>query len=305
MNLTVSPSVRNNFSLVIMSPQYLTKEAIEKFISLALEEDHGDGDHSSLGSIPENASDTANLLIKDDGMLAGVELAKAVFHYVDPSIEFNQIKNDGDIIQSGQVAFTVKGNVRAILGAERLALNCMQRMSGIATYTSRLTNLVKGTNAKLLDTRKTTPNFRLPEKWAVYIGGGYNHRYGLFDMVMLKDNHIDYAGGVKNAINSTVSYLEKSGKDLKIEIEIRNLRELEEVLAVGKVHRILLDNMLPSDMRQAVSRIDGKYETEASGGITEKTIREIAETGVDYISVGALTHSYQSLDMSLKAQKEK
>ena len=218
---------------------------------------------------------------------------------------FHAFTSDGQSIENGEVGFEVSGNARSILGAERLVLNCLQRMSGIATYTQKLTAIVNGTRAKLLDTRKTTPNFRLPEKWAVQIGGGYNHRFGLYDMVMLKDNHIDYAGGVENAINSVVSYLEKIGKNLKIEIEIRNLRELEEVLRVGKVHRIMLDNMLPSDIREAIGLIGGRYETEASGGITEKTIRDIAETGVDYISVGALTHSYRSLDMSLKAANKK
>ncbi len=284
-----------------MSPTYLTKEAINRFIALAIEEDHGDGDHSSLGSIPESAIQKAELKIKDEGIIAGLEMAQHIFHFLDSTIEIDFFKNDGDPISSGEIGFRVEGNARNILGAERLVLNCLQRMSGAATYTQYLTSLIKGTDAKLLDTRKTTPNFRLPEKWAVMIGGGVNHRYGLFDMIMLKDNHVDYAGGIKNAINSTVSYLEKTGKDLKIEIEIRNLRELEEVLAVGQIHRIMLDNMLPSDMRQAIRMLDGKYETEASGGITEKNIREIAETGVNFISVGALTHSYKSLDMSLKA----
>lgn len=288
-----------------MSPSYLTPKAIDHFIITALKEDHGDGDHSSLGSIPEDATNTAELIIKDEGIIAGVELAERIFKKVDPELEFKPFKSDGDPINHGEIAFTVHGNVRSILGAERLVLNCMQRMSGIATYTKKLTSMVNGTNAKLLDTRKTTPNFRLPEKWAVEIGGGYNHRFGLYDMIMLKDNHIDYAGGVRNAIESVVSYLEKTGKNLKIEIEIRNLRELEEVLSVGQVHRIMLDNMLPSDIRHAITLIGGRYETEASGGITEKTIREIAETGVDFISVGALTHSYQSLDMSLKALKVK
>jgi nicotinate-nucleotide pyrophosphorylase (carboxylating) len=288
-----------------MSPAYLTEKAISQFITLALDEDHGDGDHSSLGSIPENAENRAQLIIKDEGLLAGVELAEMIFQKVDPEVTFLKKMSDGDFVQHGDIAFLVEGKARSILGAERLVLNCMQRMSGIATYTKKLSSLVNGTKAKLLDTRKTTPNFRLAEKWAVSIGGGYNHRFGLYDMVMLKDNHIDYAGGVKEAINSTVSYLENLGKDIKIEIEIRNLPELNEVLSIGRVHRILLDNMLPSDIRQAIKMIGGKYETEASGGITEKTIREIAETGVDYISVGALTHSYTSLDMSLKAIKEK
>jgi len=210
-------------------------------------------------------------------------------------------KKDGDLVETGEIGLSVEGNSRSILSAERLVLNCLQRMSAIATYTHHMNQLIKGSKAKLLDTRKTTPLFRLPEKWAVVIGGGVNHRFGLYDMVMLKDNHIDFAGGVKNAINQTVEYLESNSLDLKIEIEVRSLRELDEVLDVGKVHRVMLDNMLPSDIRQAIKMIGGRFETEASGGITEKTIAEIAETGVDYISVGALTHSYKSLDMSLKA----
>ncbi len=284
-----------------MSPEYLEKKRLNRFIQQALEEDHGDGDHSSIGSVPENANSTASLLIKDDGILAGVEMARSIFKYVDDEIEFEAYKQDGEWVENQEHAFQVSGNARRILGAERFVLNCMQRMSGIATYTNHLNSMIKGTNAKLLDTRKTTPNFRIAEKWAVYIGGGVNHRFGLFDMVMLKDNHIDYAGGVAKAIKSLHRYLENAGKDLKIEIEVRNLRELDEVLETGGVHRIMLDNMLPSDMKTAIALIGNKYETEASGGITEKTIREIAETGVDYISVGALTHSYTSLDMSLKA----
>jgi nicotinate-nucleotide pyrophosphorylase (carboxylating) len=286
-----------------MESSYLTKTAIHKFVLSAIKEDHGDGDHSSLGSIPMDKEVKAHLLIKDDGILAGIEMAKAIFHFISKSIQFDQKLKDGDKVGFGDIGFEVTGNAREILGAERLALNCLQRMSGIATYTNFLKSLIKGSHARLFDTRKTTPNFRIAEKWAVAIGGGTNHRFGLYDMVMLKDNHIDFAGGVKNAIESIISYLEKTGKELKIEIEIRNLPELEEVLAVGHVHRIMLDNMLPSDMRQAIVMIGGRYETEASGGITEQTIQEIAETGVDFISVGALTHSYKSLDMSLKAIK--
>lgn len=288
-----------------MSPTYLTDQAIDQFISMALEEDHGDGDHSSLGSIPADAKQQARLISKAEGMLAGVDLARRIFHKVDPSIALEVSFEDGSSIAFGDVVMQVSGNTQNILATERLVLNCMQRMSGIATYTSFLNSLIRGTEAKLLDTRKTTPNFRLPEKWAVHIGGGVNHRYGLYDMIMLKDNHVDYAGGISEAVHSTVSYLEKVGKSLKIEIEVRNLREVEEVLSVGHVHRIMLDNMLPSDIRAAVQMIGSDYETEASGGITEKNIREIAETGVDYISVGALTHSYESLDMSLKAVKQK
>ncbi len=284
-----------------MPPEYLTPKRIDEFITHALREDHGDGDHSSLGSIPADSIQKAQLLIKDDGILAGVELSKSIFKHVSSSIEVHVRLEDGSAVEKGDIGFYVIGNARAILGAERLVLNCMQRMSGIATYTHYLNSLIKGTQARLLDTRKTTPNFRLPEKWAVAIGGGVNHRFGLYDMIMLKDNHIDYAGGVKNAIRNTNAYLESIEKPLKIEIEVRNLQELEEVLETGDVHCIMLDNMLPSDMKQAIQMIGGRYETEASGGITEKTIREIAETGVDYISIGALTHSYRSLDMSLKA----
>ena len=280
---------------------YLSTSKLQEFIQNALAEDHGDGDHSSIGSISTNTSVNAQLLFKDAGIVAGMELAKLIFETVSENIYFEPFKKDGDPILSGEIGFQVTGNARDVLAAERLVLNCMQRMSGIATYTHFLKDLIKNSKAKLLDTRKTTPNFRLAEKWAVTIGGGLNHRFGLYDMVMLKDNHIDFAGGVPNAINSIISYLEKSGKQLKIEIEVRNLQELKEVLSVGGIHRIMLDNMLPSEMRQAVDLIGGKYETEASGGITEKSIVEIAETGVDYISVGALTHSYKSLDMSLKA----
>lgn len=284
-----------------MNLPYLTKKNINAFIKAALAEDIGDGDHSSLGSIPESATSQAHLIFKDDGMIAGLALAEKIFHYVDPDLELKFIKKDGDMMDSGEVAFNISGSSRSILSTERLVLNCMQRMSAIATYTHHMNSLIKGSNAKLLDTRKTTPLFRLPEKWAVVIGGGLNHRFGLYDMVMLKDNHIDFAGGVKNAIEQTVAYLKKNNLELKIEIEVRGLKELEEVLEIGQVHRVMLDNMLPSDIRQAIKMIDGRFETEASGGITEKTIAEIAETGIDFISVGALTHSYRSLDMSLKA----
>lgn len=284
-----------------MSYNYLSNSYVNYFIKHALHEDIGDGDHSALGSIPAEAKNKAKLIIKDSGMLAGVELAQRIFAYISPDIIVEKFIEDGTHVEYGQIAFTVEGPARELLSAERLVLNCMQRMSGAATYTHYLCGLIKGTGTKLLDTRKTTPNFRLAEKWAVKIGGGTNHRFGLFDMVMLKDNHIDYAGGVKNAITSTVAYLEEKKKKLKIVVEVRNLDELREVIETGHVYRVLLDNMLPSDMRQAIQMIDGQFETEASGGISEKNIREIAETGVDYISVGAMTHSYKSLDMSLKA----
>lgn len=288
-----------------MNFPYLSEENINQFISSALHEDIGSGDHSSLGSIPDHQVSKANLLIKDHGMLAGIELAEKIFKAVDPNIEIELFKKDGDIVDFGETALTVSGKAQAILSAERLALNCMQRMSGVATYTHQMCQLIKGTGAKLLDTRKTTPNFRLAEKWAVAIGGGVNHRFGLYDMVMLKDNHIDYAGGVTQAIEATSAYLAENGLDLKIEVEVRNMLELKQVIESGKVFRVLLDNMLPSDMKQAVALVNGKMETEASGGITEKNIRDIAETGVDYISVGALTHSIKSLDLSLKAEKTK
>ncbi|WP_370088504.1 carboxylating nicotinate-nucleotide diphosphorylase [Ekhidna sp.] len=284
-----------------MNLPYLTTKNINAFIKAALAEDIGSGDHSSLGSIPEDATSQAHLIIKDDGMIAGLELAEKIFNYVDADLKLDFIKKDGDLVESGEVGFNITGSSRSILSTERLVLNCLQRMSAIATYTHHMNLLIKGSKAKLLDTRKTTPLFRLPEKWAVVIGGGVNHRFGLYDMVMLKDNHIDFAGGVKNAINQTVAYLEKNNLNLNIEIEVRSLKELEQVLDVGQVHRVMLDNMLPSDIKQAIKMIGGRFETEASGGITEKTIAEIAETGVDYISVGALTHSYKSMDMSLKA----
>ena len=284
-----------------MKPDYLTDKSIRSFIKNAFSEDIGDGDHSSIGSIPEKATSKAQLLIKADGMIAGLEMADRIFKYVDDSLVINFSKKDGDMVEVGEVGFEVSGNSRSILSAERLVLNCLQRMSAVASYTHYLTGLIKGTKAKLLDTRKTTPLFRLAEKWAVVIGGGVNHRFGLYDMVMLKDNHIDFAGGVKQAIEKTVAYLTKNKPELKIEVEVRSLDELQEVIEIGQVHRVMLDNMLPSEIKQAIQMIGGRFETEASGGITEKNITEIAETGVDYISVGALTHSYRSLDMSLKA----
>lgn len=284
-----------------MQPPYLSDKKINAFIKAALAEDLGSGDHSSLGSIPTLATNQAHLLIKADGMIAGLDLARRIFEFVDNKLKMEFLKKDGDLVETGEVAFNVEGSSRSILSAERLVLNCLQRMSAIATYTHYLNGLIRGTKAKLLDTRKTTPLFRLPEKWAVLIGGGLNHRFGLYDMVMLKDNHIDFAGSVKDAILSTCDYLERNKLSLDIEVEVRSLSELSQVLDVGRVRRILLDNMLPSDIREAIKMIGGKYETEASGGITEKNIADIAETGVDYISVGALTHSYTSLDMSLKA----
>lgn len=268
-----------------------------------MKEDIGDGDHSSLAAIPEDLQQEAQLLIKDDGVIAGLQLAEWIFKRFDDTLEVVLLKQDGDVVCEGDIGLRVKGKARSILSTERLVLNCLQRMSGIATYTRKMTELIHHTKAKLLDTRKTGPNFRIAEKWAVKIGGAENHRFGLYDMIMLKDNHVDYAGGVAQAIASTKKYLKENEKDLKIEVETRNLREVEEALAAGGVDVIMLDNMLPSMMQDALRMINGQCQTEASGGITEKNIKEIAETGVDFISVGALTHSYTSLDISLKAVK--
>lgn len=284
-----------------MKPAYLTPESLQNFIQSALLEDIGPGDYSSLASIPEGKTGKAKLLIKDDGILAGVELAGEIFKAVDPRLEVQFLKKDGDPVKVGDVGLVVSGPSASILSAERLVLNCMQRMSAIATKTHRLSQMISHTKAKLMDTRKTTPNFRLMEKWAVLIGGGVNHRFALYDMVMLKDNHVDFAGGIRAAIDRTKKYLSDHSLKLKIEIETRNLAEVKEVLAVGGVDYIMLDNMDYSTMREAVRLIDGKYSTEASGGITENTLAAVAECGVDYISMGALTHSVSSLDISLKA----
>ncbi|QCR23940.1 carboxylating nicotinate-nucleotide diphosphorylase [Pontibacter sp. SGAir0037] len=286
-----------------MKPTYLTEKSIAEFISRALAEDIGDGDHSSLASIPADAQNQARLLVKGEGILAGVELATYIFRTVDPDLQVEVLLQDGASVAFGDIALTVKGRAQSILTAERLVLNCMQRMSGIATYTHYLSRLIEGTNATLLDTRKTTPNFRMMEKWAVVIGGGRNHRFGLYDMVMLKDNHVDYAGGIKEAIEATRRYLKDKGKELQIEVETRTLEEVREAIETGGIQRVLLDNMSPDMMREAVRMVGGRYETEASGGITEETIAEVARTGVDYISVGALTHSTKSMDLSLKAYK--
>jgi len=286
-----------------MRPSYLTDWAIHEFIKNALIEDIGEGDHSSLGAVPASKINKARLLIKDDGIIAGLEIAEKIFRQVNPSLVVTFFKKDGEKVKKGEIAFIVEGPAQSILSSERLVLNCMQRMSGIATYTDYLRKLIEGTRAQLMDTRKTTPNFRLMEKWAVAIGGGKNHRFALYDMVMLKDNHVDMAGGIRPAIENTRKYLSDKNKDLKIEIETRNLKEVEEVLKVGGIDIIMLDNMNVDDMKKAVEMIGGKYKTEASGGITEKTLRSIAECGVDYISVGALTHSVKSLDLSLKVEK--
>ena len=282
--------------------EYQAPEYIQHFIKEALHEDLGDGDHTSLATVPTSATGSASLLVKDTGVLAGVELAKAIFHYVDPNLNLTFFKQDGDWIEPGMTVLEVNGLSQSILKAERLVLNCMQRMSGIATYTRSLVQIIHGTKAKLLDTRKTTPNFRLAEKWACKIGGATNHRYGLFDMILIKDNHVDFAGGIPAALEKAFAYNLLRGNTLAIEIEVRNEKELDEVLKIGGVQRIMLDNFSPSQLRDAVRKINGRFITEASGGINETTLRAYAETGVDFISVGALTHHIKSLDLSLKAK---
>jgi len=274
---------------------------IDELIKQALAEDIGDGDHSSLATIPENAQGKAHLLVKENGVIAGIDIARKVFSFVDSNIVFTQFIEDGTKVKIGDIAFEVSGKSTSLLTAERLALNYMQRMSGIATKTNYYVNLLQGLNTKVLDTRKTTPLMRELEKKSVKLGGGYNHRFGLYDMIMIKDNHIDFAGGIAQAIDATHRYLKEKAKSLKIEIEVRDFDELNQVLKRGNIDRIMLDNFTPDAIRKALILIDGKYETEASGGITEETIRVYAETGVDYISVGALTHHIRSLDMSLKA----
>lgn len=278
-------------------------ELIESLLNLAFAEDIGDGDHSTLSCIPADKMGKAKLIIKEQGVLAGVELAKKVFHKFDPSIKMEVFINDGAEVKPGDVAFIVEGKDQSLLQTERTVLNIMQRMSGIATTTRKYVNLLSGLHTRVLDTRKTTPGLRVIEKMAVKIGGGVNHRMGLFDMIMLKDNHVDFAGGIEQAITKTKNYLKEKGKNLKIEIEVRNLDELEEVMRVGGIDRIMLDNFDIPTTREAVKRIAGKYETESSGGITIDTLRQYAECGVDFISVGALTHSVKGLDMSLKAAK--
>jgi nicotinate-nucleotide pyrophosphorylase (carboxylating) len=274
---------------------------IDEIIDNALREDIGDGDHSTLACVREDAKGEAKLLIKEDGILAGVELVERIFNRFDPELKFTAFLKDGDKVKVGDIAFTVKGSSRSILTTERLVLNFMQRMSGIAKQTHELVSLIEGTSAKLLDTRKTTPGIRYMEKWAVRIGGGHNHRFALYDMIMLKDNHIDYAGGIEQAINRTHEYLKETGRSLKVEIEVRDEEELDQVLSVGGVDRIMLDNFTPEKIKKVLPRIREGIETEASGGITKDTIRAYAETGIDFISVGALTHSVHGMDMSLKA----
>lgn len=274
---------------------------IKDFVALAIEEDIKDGDHSALACIPDDARGKAKLLVKEDGIIAGIEIAKEIFRVFDDSVVFEQILNDGDQVKYGDIAFYIEGYSQKLLGSERLVLNIMQRMSAIATLTNKFVVEIGALPTKILDTRKTTPLIRFLEKQAVKIGGGENHRMGLYDMVMLKDNHIDFAGGIEKAILKTKKYLADKNLDLKIEIETRNLTEVKEVLAIGGIDRIMLDNFSHEDMRTAVNLIDGKYETEASGGIKLSTVRSYAECGVDYVSSGALTHSVHNLDLSLKA----
>lgn len=276
---------------------------IQEFIKLAIDEDIKDGDHSSLACIPATETGKAKLLVKQEGILAGVELAEKIFNYFDPTSSLDILMKDGEEMKVGDIAFYVSGNTHAILKAERLVLNCMQRMSAVATRTNQVASKIADLKTKVLDTRKTTPLLRFLEKWAVRIGGGVNHRFGLYDMIMLKDNHIDYAGGIKKAITKTNQYLKDNNKTLKIEIETRNLEEVREVLSIGNVDRIMLDNFSYADIKTAVALIDENYETEASGGITIDTVRQYAECGVDFVSMGALTHSVKNLDLSLKAVK--
>ena len=274
---------------------------IDEIISIALQEDIGDGDHTTLATIPANLSGKAKLLVKENGILCGAGLAERIFHKVDPSIQINSFICDGDSINLGDIVFEVIGRRASILSSERLVLNFMQRLSGIATATNLAVKQVAGLKTKILDTRKTTPLLRELEKYAVRTGGGENHRIGLFDMVLIKDNHIDYAGGIVEAIDAVQRYFSHTGKNLKVEIEVRNDDELQQVLNHGLVNRIMLDNFSVENLKRAVQSIDGRYETEASGGITLENVRIYAETGVDYISMGALTHHIRSLDMSLKA----
>lgn len=276
-------------------------ELENKLIELAFAEDIGDGDHTTLCCIPEDAMGKSQLLIKEDGILAGVEVAKKVFAEFDNEMQVEVLIGDGTPVKVGDIAMVVTGRIRSLLQTERLMLNIMQRMSGIATMTHKYVELLKGTHTRVLDTRKTTPGLRMLEKQAVKIGGGTNHRIGLFDMILLKDNHIDFAGGIENAIDRCHKYLKDKALDLKIEIEVRDFNELQQVLDKGGVHRIMLDNFSVEDTKKAVDLIGGKYETESSGGITFDTIREYAEQGVDFVSVGALTHSVKGLDMSFKA----
>lgn len=286
---------------MIQHKMHTTEELNEALINLSFAEDIGDGDHTTLCCIPEEAEGKSRLIVKEDGVLAGVRVAKMVFEHFDPELKMKVFINDGTRVKKGDVAFEVTGKVRSLLQTERLMLNIMQRMSGIATMTSKYMDVLKGTNTHVLDTRKTTPGMRMLEKEAVRIGGGMNHRIGLFDMILLKDNHVDFAGGIVQAIDRCHEYLKKNGLNLKIEIEVRNFDELQQVLDHGGIDRIMLDNFSIENTRKAVEMINHLYETESSGGITIDTIRDYAECGVDFVSVGALTHSVKGLDMSFKA----
>jgi nicotinate-nucleotide pyrophosphorylase (carboxylating) len=285
-----------------MIPPYLSEEELQFIITKAIEEDLGDGDHTTLAVIPPGQGADAYIICKSDGTIAGGELAERIFHRFDSQMKVQILKPDGSSVNFGDKIIKINGNARAILSAERIVLNFYQRMSGIATAVRRLSILLEGTGSHLLDTRKTTPLLRKIEKWAVQIGGGNNHRIGLYDMIMLKDNHIDYAGGTVNAIKMARKYLNIGGKDLKIEVETRSLHEVKEVLDTGGVDLIMLDNMSLEDMKKAVEMINGRYKTEASGNINEHNIREVALCGVNFISVGAITHSIKSMDLSLKAE---
>lgn len=280
----------------------IQEQELHQFIEQALYEDiRNIGDLSSLSSIDRDTKGTAKLLVKDEGILCGMSVAKAIAQKVDDTLQFEELIKEGSTVKFGNIAFYLEGNAISILTAERLILNCMQRMSGIATTTQKYAKAIEGTNAKVIDTRKTTPNLRFLEKYAVTVGGGFNHRYGLYDMIMLKDNHIDFCGGITKAIQKVRKYLSDNNLSLKIEVETRNIDDVKEILACGGIDRIMLDNYKPEDCKMAVELINKQYEVEASGGITLETIRDYAETGVDFISVGALTHSVKSLDLSLKA----
>lgn len=278
----------------------MVDQLIDQLIDLAITEDIGDGDHSSLSCIPADAVGSVKLMIKQNGIVAGVDIAKKIYARIDSSLEFEKIINDGTFVSPGDFVFTASGNTHSLLQSERIVLNVMQRMSGVATQTNRYVKAIGGTKAKVLDTRKTTPGMRVFDKLAVRIGGGENHRMGLYDMIMLKDNHIDFAGGIENAIQKANEYLKQKGKNLGIEVETRDLMEVKRVLAVGNIQRIMLDNFSVEDTRKAVQLINGRFETESSGGINLETIRNYAECGVDFISVGAITHQIQSIDMNLK-----
>lgn len=281
-----------------------TEELIDDLIRLALEEDLGDGDHTSLSTIPAEAQGTSRLLIKEEGILAGVDVAREVLRRVDPDIRMEVMIEDGALVRPGDVAFIASGSVRSLLLAERTMLNIMQRMSGIATMTHRYVKQLEGTKTRLLDTRKTTPGMRMLEKQAVALGGGVNHRIGLFDMILIKDNHIDFAGGVEEALRRAKEYCNQKGKNLKIEIEARTMEDIKKILELGLADRVMFDNFTPARTKEAVKLVDGRIETESSGGITFDNLRDYAEAGVDYISVGALTHSVKGLDMSFKAVTE-